>query len=67
VEETMNDSKRTHEVRVGMSLYWVETKRAGEGYAWSTSEVAGWTEKGRNAALIEARLALQEMERGLSR
>jgi hypothetical protein len=59
----MNDSKRTHEVRVGMSLYWVSTERVGEGYAWTADDLSGWTQLGRGAAVEQARVSLRERSR----
>lgn len=62
-----DDSKRTHEVRVGMSLYWAQTWPANDGHAWSVSgdNLSGWTSGTRGHAIIAARNALEAMERGL--
>lgn len=59
---------RTDEVRIGMSIYWVETRpeACGErqGFRWSAvdGKVGGWTWGSRVAALREAREALLARE-----
>lgn len=54
---------RQHELRVGMSLFWIQTwseARDGcEGHRWSGSggKLTGWVAGDRAAALVDARKA----------
>ncbi len=59
---------RTDEVRIGMSIYWVETRPEAEGerqgFRWSAvdGKVGGWAWGSRAQALREAREALLTRE-----
>jgi hypothetical protein len=59
----MDDTKRTHEVRVGMSLYWVETRPEADGFAWSAGDRSGWAKGSRFDAVVDARKALPAVVR----
>lgn len=58
----MVDGKRTHEIRIGMSLYWAETWPAGEGWSWSTKDLGGWVVGSRADAIADCREALRAHE-----
>lgn len=60
--------KRTHEVRVGMAVYWAETWPAtiegmrGHHFSAINGKVGGWSAGARSEALVECREALLARE-----
>lgn len=61
---TANEDLRKHEVRIGMSLYWVDTWPEGHGFGYAIGSMGpvGWTSGTRQAALAMARRHLTESD-----
>ena len=53
---------KSHEVRVGMAVYWVSTRPEANGYAYECAArgVAGWSAGTRREALFQAKESLAE-------
>lgn len=58
-----HDERRTHEVRLGMSIYWVSTWPADDGgFWWSRGNAVGSTPGTRLDAIIDASHVLRQRE-----
>jgi hypothetical protein len=53
--------KKSHEVRIGMSVYWVTTTTDDDGCAWASANLSGRVAGDRFDAVAAARAALRAL------